>query len=762
MITKAIPLLVGTERRALEWHPDHSFVLKCRLGKGLHKLQLYADLRRFEWDRLHYPMSRFGNKGQSTGPWDFDYEGFRPLLPAWRVSLNGRAIGLFYMQRVTVEDVASRQLRGEIGFLVEQEGEITLEARPYREFTLDPLCVVVEPDPFDRLVEHPWVARGLEGNWAHQQFLGERAAAFSRKIRGGEWEAFLRAAKECYLGIPGAAASADREKSVVGVEGLPALAQLFLALGDREALDAVRRYVRHHLELVAWGNPNPDGYGHNGDMGVATILKTLALVWNWLGEHLGELRAPLLARLVLQGDRFLEQQLLQAQYWGGAIRQDHGFRSTAAFLTAALGLLGHSDRAPSWIAFLVPRLERTLRILPTDGFIPFSSYHKISLYVCDMAECREALRFAGGPDLFAGDAFRRVPDYLLCNLDEPSMSTQVTSTRGDRKDFNTGLHFLFALARDFQCEKSRYLAHLLMAHYRRLGFRVRDHLGRVVRRAYEGLPFAILFHEEGLTRPQRPPTPPLTHFPDGGALNWRNAARRFNVAVHCDPPSGAHHALGLDLSATDLGLGNPSAGQFSVAVGRESLLQNAESGYRTGSHLANALLVDGKGQYGDNKDPMGVPMRAWRGHRIQVCRMNPDGSTGFARLNLGPAYPDEMQVQACTRDFHFYPDRVRVRDTVVCGEPHVFSFRFHTYRRHQLTQVGDLAFQVAHGGAALHLQARGEGLVARVLDVEVVWAYTNENDDERFVCIEISHPAPVQSLVVEFIISVAKSPSAPR
>lgn len=741
MSTKHVLLMTGTKRRTVTWRADNGFGLSVRLEPGLYTLGVQTDMRRFDWERLWRPMTKFRNRGQRTGPWDFDlYNENVPLLPTWRVHFDGRCVGLWYLQHPTVEDLDRKRLRAEFGFRVDVAREVAIECVPYNTFELDPIAMYVEPSAFDRLVEQPWAARGIEANWAANLDW----PALRAKVRGTEWEQFLRAAVSDCIERFAARTEADRRPSAPP-DALAVLAFAWRLLDDENALSYARTFVEELLAQPAWGNPNPDGYGHNGDMGCAGAIKYLTLACNWLGDELGALAPAALDRIVAQMETFLDQQLLMAHYWGGAILQDHGFRSSAMAAFASLCLLGHTDKAAQWLSFYVPRIHRTLRILPRDGFIPFSSYHRLDLYTNDVTDLRVALKHASGEDIFDRPCYRQVPRYQLACLDEQSMNTFVSTPRGDRKAVTGGLPFLLAMARDHGCERAGYLAHLLVQRYRAAQ---RSH------GPHATLPMSIVLFDARALNPVRPATRALEYFEDGGAINYRNEARRFNVSINCFPIAGSFHAIGTDLSGTDLMLSNPSSGHFSVAVGREPLIQNAESGYRTGSFLGNVPLIDGRGQYGDNGYTMGVPMRRWGGQRIQTCRADAAPATGFARIDLTPAYADDLNVMTCTRDFRFAPGALRVRDTIVCLEPRVFSWWFNTYARHTISPLGPNAFRIAQGDAAVSLRIEGDGLATEIKPTDVVWAYVNENENQDFVHVEVTHPTPVRELVVDFIVSL--------
>ena len=91
-------------------------------------------------------------------------------------------------------------------------------------------------------------------------------------------------------------------------------------------------------------------------------------------------------------------------------------------------------------------------------------------------------------------------------------------------------------------------------------------------------------------------------------------------------------------------------------------------------------------------------MRRWQGARIQKVLCDEKGSAGSARLNLAPAYSDELGVMTYTRDFFFEPTRVMVRDTVITLEPHEFSYWFNTWKTHHIDPQADGSWRIGREG----------------------------------------------------------------
>ncbi|MCF7855377.1 MAG: hypothetical protein K9N51_11315, partial [Candidatus Pacebacteria bacterium] len=71
---------------------------------GLYQVSVVADARDFDWDELYIRLDRYHNDNVLTGPWDFNLlEDNPPLVPAYWVDLDGRRLGLWYFQRVSLQ-----------------------------------------------------------------------------------------------------------------------------------------------------------------------------------------------------------------------------------------------------------------------------------------------------------------------------------------------------------------------------------------------------------------------------------------------------------------------------------------------------------------------------------------------------------------------------------------------------------------------------------------------------------------------------------
>ena len=48
--------------------PDGGIEFEADLPAGIHRVSAMLDGRQFDWERLYFPMERYGNTGQRTGP----------------------------------------------------------------------------------------------------------------------------------------------------------------------------------------------------------------------------------------------------------------------------------------------------------------------------------------------------------------------------------------------------------------------------------------------------------------------------------------------------------------------------------------------------------------------------------------------------------------------------------------------------------------------------------------------------------------------
>jgi len=738
----------------LESTPGGGFAFSLSLEPGLYRLSILADAKDFDWDSLYYPLCLFGNTGQLTGPWDFDVRNQNvPLLPCWWVSRDGQRIGLWYLARPSVSDVQNRRLQGRTCFLIEEAGEHRFSFEPYGEFQLDFLHMLLEHEPDDRMVPVDLQGRQpLEANWAWTYRSEEPWAALRGLMETSDngYAALLERA------LAWAMSNGEGQAAQVRVRtaGLIPLAAGFRLLGRGELLRAALACIKTQLSRPAWGNPKEDGYGHEGDMGAAFVLRDLALAYNWLYDHLGAPREQLRQALLTHGERFLHNAFLQKDYWGGSILQDHGFQATPAFGTAAFAMLGHLPEAQKWLAFAVQRVMQSIQAMPRDGVIPHTSWESLDLYTDNLTLFREGMLHATGEDIFDWPVFPKIVDFLERTLD-PAARCLLGTTRGHQGiPFVGGAMFLNRMASRYRDGRAAAMSALLRKPFPDSMVRHESRRAAI----YRSAPLSLISYD-----PQVPAAPlterkkGLVWYEDSGVVLYHD--RRSGLTLHAR--CGAHVNYVGYRRATGpcdrLGIA-PIAGHFMLAVGAKIMLLLPELGYRTSTSLGNCMLIDGKGQYGDIGYPMSLPRWTHRGEQIEMARWDEDTQTGWARLNLAPAYPREAQVLAYTRDFLLFGGQRRMlcRDTVVLAAPKMLSWNFHTYRYRPIRQVGPLTYEIQDDDTVLKVQTAGipspeEG---GVKETEVVWAYKSDIEHKEgsaaFHHLSFHTPGAVPGAVVDF------------
>ncbi len=752
--------------------PATTQTIRRTLKPGLYRLTVDGDAGEFDWESLYLTLTIYNNVNQRTGPWDFNLlDNNRPLLPAYWVHLNDRRIGLWYFNRPSHAEINAKRFKGEASFWITAPGDYEFRFEPYQSFELTWADSRFEPEPEDKLLDRvalkPEAQRGLQRifNAACWERLRQRllvgAASPPRCVgpgRGGDaapteptfsyrqlLEQSLAWAKQQAQDQP-ASASAQHDKvqqkffsSLV----LPLLTAAVRMRGDQDALRLARYVVEHFLALPAWGNPREDGYGHNGDMGAANVMLDLAWTLNFLGDDLGKsLAQRVLARLEMQGDKLLEPGLLHRGYWGGSVIQDHGFCSFSFFTSAAYSLLGWTPRAEHWLRFCLPRMQRTMDALPTDGVVPQTSYHLLFLYTDKMVLFRELHRQATGEDVYERPAWRNVPHFAYVSYVPEQQRFLHACTRGDLVRFFGGHPFLDQMARAFGDAEAGWLAR----EYRRTATSEGLYHGVHAQAMYQATLWAALLYEP-VNLPEPTPSPRrLDWFRDTGAILYRDDAHGLVLSARCGPPHGLTAWKNATGCCDRIAL-VPASGIFALVKRGRALLQNAESGYKVRTELANVMLVDGQGQLGDHAPPMGCPDAPYGGEQIE------EASVDCVRMQLTPAYDPELQLTRYTREFCFEPDgKIRLVDRVASAVPHRFGWLFHTFKSHPIQPVGPLSYRIQNQSEHVTLTARQVStlLTAKVDDTLVVWAYCNENLDETFQHIAFTTEQPVNEVTVEF------------
>jgi len=730
---------------------DRSASIELSLGRGVHRLHAEIDARDFDWERLFIPMTRFGNTGQMTGPWDFDVnDHHRPLLPAWWVCLDGRDLGLAVVPRPSIAEYDARRFSLNAGFHVPNPGSHHLSLKPYRaddQITIDHLDVAPAPErdalplPEDSVGDPPSLA-------AHQADQHHLRNWRKRIDADSEFRRIYQAARQTAKEV---AVTHERQRSD-GVHRGPApealllLAFTHLSDRDEEAWRICRNAIESLIGQPHWGNPHADGFGHDCDLEAAAILAPLTFLYHWEKEALQQagLRSRLKDKLDLQMRRFCERMLLQEDYWGGSILQDHGLRSITRFGAAACNMLGVLDEAGFWFGLANRHLHRTLDALPRDGAIPHTSYGKIHLYMDDMVAWRDAYLHVSGHDVFQRPVFPKIVEFLWQHLDTDTETIFLAHPRGDRRPLAAGWGFFNAIASAQQNPIASHLAKRILSR----------HLDqeRVPLRPLATLLDAVK-HAPDSPRPLfRVPSQEGLHvYRDSGIIQYRVSHAKAQVSVICPAHPAISSRLHTNNGPDRVGMA-PLAGHFTVAIAGRPLLVTAEGGYRMTSALAMVLLIDGEGGHADRGFVMGAFNIPWRGEHIQTATYDPNIQVAHVRLELHQTYRREQRIRRYHREFLLTPSGFTVRDSLLADIPHQYGWRLHAYQRCEVSRTGQNECRVADGDAAIEINNRGQPCQLEVRDEapDIVWAYGHDQADAGFHEIAYDTHEPSKDLAIEW------------
>lgn len=692
-------------------------VVEADLKPGLYAFTVDADAQEFDWEDLYIVFNQYGNVNQRTGPWDFnELRENRPVMPAYWVSLDGRKLGLWYFNRLSSEQVAARRSRGELCFRVTVAGRHMLEFVPYRPFRIAWDNVELQPEPYDRLEPMLRLPSDLAGKMMPAVMPTNRFT-----------EGFVRSIAYAKQGA--------KDRRFQGMR-LPMLATAWRWLGDAEALAVLREGIEKHLELPAWGNPREDGYGHNGDMNAAAPLLGMALALRWVGDDLTDLRERMLARLEKQGNTFLEMAWLHRGYWGGSILQDHGFVALTWFACAAYVLHDLIPLAHDWLAFAVPRVKRSVAAMPCDGMVPNTSYHRLARYTDKVALFRELHRLATGEDILCEPALRNIPFAARACYLADAAAFVFPSPGGDLSPLNGGHSFLAQMPND---PDAQWLLDRLFEQDRltreQKGDTERNHQSSYLEWNYqkEWL-WAMLFTEIASSVPLPPAERgdvvrcgsdtagrTMFWFRDVGVGIVRT--ERDIVVTHCGPPvSTTSYARAT--CCCDRMVIAPASGNFAYVHKGRLVFHTAEGGYRMTTDIANALMVDGRGQKGDIGMPMSYPEFKYHGEKILDV-----ADTGVL-MDLAPAYGG---LAAYTRRVSLTPaGDLEIEDTVRPEGARMLCWRFQTFRHNPWAPVTRGVWRLTVDGQdyEVRLTVTGAEFADRIAETHTVFGYGNYINDQ--------------------------------
>jgi hypothetical protein len=725
---------------------DGSLHVEFDAPRGLYQWSVVADGSDYDWERMYFNLpDERGVDLVRTGPWDFcplPNGGARPVVPAYWVDVDGKRMGLWFFQRVPVADIAPKRFRGRTALFLRTGGQHRVAFTPYRPMKICWVSAKLEPDPEDRLIPPPSGIR--EASKACPSALWADAA-FWEDVRQK-----LRTTHSAFAAPLARVVESVCSNAENHVLEVPALAYAYRMAGKGEALRRLLELIELQVAAPHWGNPAIDGYSHNGDKHASMSLRAMAHAWQMLRDKIDEpLRSRLRAKLQLQGERYLDAALLNRDYWGGSLLQDHGWSPNWSYLSAALMLYGEVPEARDWIAWALPRMRRALAAMPRDGAIPQSQFGSVYLQAHDLSVCRDTFLAMSGEDLYDEAPLHLLSDYLCQTVRTETLGVVAALEARDDVPACGGASLLNAIASKRRDGRAAWLGRLMLDEIRQrpkwLMLQDPDPADQI---------WSFFTYDPSVEiTPPAPRTHSLIHFADSGLVHFRDFEQDVTFSLRCGPPFGYHanrHARG---PCDRLGM-TPRWGTFSLYRGLAALIPLVPSGFTMRTALGSCLLIDDRGQREDVGYPMSLPSSPYYGQEIEAVEWDDARQTGMVRLNLAPAYPDELGVSRYHREFLLRPNERALicRDTVALDRPRQLSWLFHTCEDLS-PRLNGMMFQIGHDTACATIQPqlRDKAIKAGIYPTCVVNG--NRRDGRHFVHVRYDLVAATDSAAVDFIIS---------
>jgi len=201
----------------------------------------------------------------------------KPLVPSYWVTLNGERVGLWFFSAFRLRILNESDFGGNLLLKSKKPGRhFSVRSLPEHVSFLD--LSYLEPDPEDHLEipssslkEFTGACPGSlwrdEGYWKQEVArLATTSAMYAAPLKRSfdwSWQGSLWSLTTClYLWRRGN------------------------WRGAGTAWEKALRAIDDAIALPHWGNPREDGYAHNGDMGAANAMRTLAWAFHALHSEL--------------------------------------------------------------------------------------------------------------------------------------------------------------------------------------------------------------------------------------------------------------------------------------------------------------------------------------------------------------------------------------------------------------------------------------------------------------------------------------------
>jgi hypothetical protein len=460
---------------------------------------------------------------------------------------------------------------------------------------------------------------------------------------------------------------------------LPYLALAYKVTGKAIYLDAAKEWTLASCGYPHWGLGSRDG----GDLSAGFMLTGVAVVYDWLYNDLDPDTRATLRRTLMERGRLMYQQSKKI-YWRDAYLQNHLWVSLAGLAASASALEDDAEMAEEagiWMSVCLEKFRRTEALLGPDG----ASHEGVTYWTLGLDGL---LRFWALANDLVGENLTSKwwanTGYYRLYMGLPRNAATVKNKVVD-----------FADCTRSEWAGPQYLLRRLAAMYRDPYLeRLADETAPISNCDQFGSCWLDMIWYDPSIRPKALTTlPTMRHFEDMGIVSARTdwSGDESLLAFKCGPGLGHYATAHLEADAGGAHV-HPDANHFVLFGDGEWLIR--DDGYRMkGSVNHNTLLVEGKGQMGENSrgsshEVYGAPIppgmwfaadneiRAKAHPRITAAQSTPafDYMVGDAT----EAYPSELGLRRFVRQIVFLkPDVVIVADDVETDRPRSVELRFH-------------------------------------------------------------------------------------
>jgi hypothetical protein len=460
---------------------------------------------------------------------------------------------------------------------------------------------------------------------------------------------------------------------------LPFAALAYVVTGEKKYFETAKEWTLASCSYPHWGTGTRDG----GDLAAGLMLLGVSVTYDWLYHDFDEATRQTIRRtLIERGDLMFRQS--KKQSWKDHYLQNHMWVTLAGLGAAAAALYDDAEageQASAWMRVCLDKFGRTEVLLGPDG----ASHEGLTYWSLGVDGL---LRFWNLAADLLGDNVRsewwKNTGYYRLYLSLPRHAwtpKNLTVDFGDsiRVDWVGPNYLLRRLAAMNHDGYIQWLAQETEADSNcdRFGSCWLD----------------PIWFDPSVKAKSPAALPTLRNFPDMGIVSARTdwSGDETLLAFKCGPALGHQATAVLD---HDAGAGHvhPDANHFVLFGQGEWLMRDDGYRFKVTSHH-NTLLVDGKGQMGENSAASSrivygkpIPAGMWFDATFELkARANPRilaASSGkefdYMAGDATEVYPKELGLRRFVRQIVFLkPDILIVADDIETDQPRTLELRFH-------------------------------------------------------------------------------------